>query len=270
MIAHRRLVPSRLTPKLGRPAGRANRLTNPTRRTIGGCAARQRLLEAGQTAEAARLAADRHRPRAGDPGRVRRHRCVHLDRGDESRDSHAGAIDLGTRWASPMRTSTLAWRATAPTSSPRPQIFTYTGPLHNQIPRPLSASRSLRRHRSGPRTSARSWFNDFHVRQRRDVQLHPHRRLAGERGLYRPVGQATTSATCPAAVYTVTGDVIGWLPAAALDLVVWRRSSAPARARPTTAARESDGGIPGAGNYRDAGQGCPGCGQRHQQHHPRL
>jgi immune inhibitor A len=87
--------------------------------------------------------------------------------------------------------------------------FTYTGPMHNEIPRPISST-----HRSGDSVwtedFSTEWFEDFMFGNGVEIS---YTTQAGESIYASFVGQSLTDyyTDMSSGVYTVTGDVIGWL-----------------------------------------------------------
>jgi len=129
------------------------------------------------------------------------------------------------------------------------QVFTYSGPLHNQIPRPLSES-----DRSGntiwTEDFSPQWFYDFMFG---DGVVFDYARQDGSRVYldYRGMSVKHYYAELSDGVYNIDGDVIGWLKLPhstwwyGADLCPGARSVPDGVSRPASA-----GGIPGAGNAR--------------------
>jgi immune inhibitor A len=126
-------------------------------------------------------------------------------------------------------------------------VFTYTGPAHNEIPRPLSLD-----DRSGDsiwtEDFSSEWFEGF---------------MFGEGVVFSytmqdgtPVHEDFTGKSVTdyytdlsTGVYTITGDVVGWLP---LDHSTWwyGADDCPGRRSPYDPGIASSGAIPGAGNSK--------------------
>lgn len=125
--------------------------------------------------------------------------------------------------------------------------FTYTGPLHNQIPRPLSAA-----DRSGDsiwtEDFSGGWFNAFMFGDGVKFQY------AREDGSV--VNEDFTGKSVKdyfmdlsGGRYSITGDVIGWLPLA--HSTWWYGADrCPGNRSGMSSGSGSDGGIPGAGSNR--------------------
>ncbi len=125
--------------------------------------------------------------------------------------------------------------------------FTYTGPAHNQIPRPISLD-----DRSGDsiwtEDFSKEWFEDFMFGE---GVVFDYNMQDGTPYYEDFSGQSVTDYYLDMSngMYTVTGDVIGWLP---LDHSTWwyGADECPGRRSPYDANTASSGAIPGAGNSK--------------------
>ncbi len=127
------------------------------------------------------------------------------------------------------------------------QSFTYSGPLHNQIPRPLSQA-----DRSGDtiwtEDFSKDWFNSFMFG---DGVKFQYTRQDGSVVNEDFTGKSVKSyfEDLSAGQYHATGDVIGWLQ---LPHSTWwyGADKCPGNRSGMSSGAGSDGGIPGAGSNR--------------------
>jgi immune inhibitor A len=126
-------------------------------------------------------------------------------------------------------------------------VFTYTGPAHNEIPRPLSPD-----DRSGDsiwsEDFSSEWFEGFMFGT---GVVFSYTMQDGTPVLEDFTGQSVTDyySDLSSGTYTITGDVIGWLP---LDHSTWwyGADECPGSKSPYDAGIASSGAIPGAGSAR--------------------
>jgi immune inhibitor A len=127
------------------------------------------------------------------------------------------------------------------------QTFTYTGPLHNMMEKPLSAE-----DRSGDAIwttdFSPQWFEDFMFGNGVDIS---YTRQDGSTVSQNFIGQSVADyySDLSSGTYTVTGDVIGWL---SLDHSTWYYGAdeCPGRRSFYDTSISSAGAIPGAGSSR--------------------
>ena len=161
--------------QVGKPSATQKPIDQPNIKDYQRNQERMRLLEAGKTAEAAALA------QTGTD----RILVILVEFAGTDMVTWTQACRNGTRSAGPIPTKP----STMPSGNvvvgdcsniiTQTKTFTYAGPVHNQIPRPLSAA---------DRSGQSIWTENFskrlvqglHVRERRQVRLHPRRRLEGE------------------------------------------------------------------------------------------
>jgi immune inhibitor A len=196
--------------------------------------ARQRLLEAGQTAEAAALA---------QTGTDRVLVILVEFAGTDTFTWHPGDT-----WDPLGRADPNEYTGTAGDCSriiTQERTFTYTGPLHNQIPRPLSAA-----DRSGDsiwtEDFSPTWFNDFMFGN--GVTFH-YTRADGSLVHEDFTGESVKNyyLDMSAGQYNVTGDVIGWVQ---VPHSTWWYGADPCPGRRSGASVSHNGAIPGAGSSR--------------------
>jgi len=123
-------------------------------------------------------------------------------------------------------------------------VFTYTGPAHNEIPRPLSPDDP-----SGDsiwtEDFSKDWFNDFMFRQGVVIS---YTMQDGTPVFEDFTGQSVADyySDLSTEVYTVTGDIVGWL--ALPHSTWWYGADTCPGAR--SGGGSSSGAIPGAGNSK--------------------
>lgn len=206
--------------------------------------ARQRLLEAGQTAEAAALAQT-----GTDRVLVVLVEFAGTDVFTWTAPITPGVPSSGSQWDPLGIANTAEYSGTLGDCSriiTQTKTFTYTGPLHNQIEKPLSAS-----DRSGDTIWApdfnKQWFTDFMfgngvvISYTRQDNSTVYESFLGQsvKDYFRDQSSGT---------YTITGDVVGWVQ---VPHSTWYYDADQCPgARSTTLSGVGRGVIPGAGNAR--------------------
>jgi immune inhibitor A len=126
-----------------------------------------------------------------------------------------------------------------------PRKFTYAGPLHNQIPRPVSAE---------DRSGDMIWTEDFSPNFYRgiidgDGVTFKYKREDGSEVNLDFTGKSVSHymEDMSGGKYTFNADIIGWLP---LEHSIWWYGTDPAPGARSGYSVSHHGGIPGAGNAR--------------------
>ena len=230
--------------RIGQP-GNVKPIDQPNPKDLARMRARQRLLEAGQTAEAAALAQT-----GTDRVLVILVEFAGTDVFTWTAPTNPLTPTTGSTWdplgiADPNEyTGTLGDCSNIITQT---KVFTYTGPLHNQIPRPLSEA-----DRSGQSIwtpdFSKDWFNGFMFGN--GVTFNYTRTdssLVNEDFTGKSVTQFYSDLS--SGTYTVTGDVIGWV---SVPHSTWYYGAeyCPGNRSGLTSGSGSDSGIPGAGTPR--------------------
>jgi immune inhibitor A len=198
--------------------------------------ARERLLEAGKTAQAAQLA-------QAPNDRV----LVILV---EFAGTDTFTWNPGDQWDPYGRADPSEYTGTVGDCSNiinETKTFTYSGPLHNEIPRPLSED-----DRSGQsiwtEDFSTGWFNGFLFD---DGVVFDYTREDGSVVHQDFTGKSVKNyfLDMSGGQYEIAGDVVGWLP---LDHSTWwyGADKCPGNRSGLTSGSGSDGGIPGAGTNR--------------------
>ncbi len=146
--------------------------------------------------------------------------------------------------------------------------FEYSGPLHNQMPRPLSATDTASMNSIWTPDFSPSWYQGFlfgngvvfdYTRQDSSVVYSD---MTGKslRKYYQDMSGGT---------YDITGDVVGWVK---VPHSTWYygTDNCPGARSVSNQTFPNDFGQPGRQGVERPGAGCDHGGQRHQPHHPRF